>query len=237
MSSGFVSGGTADAPIARDEAWLSAQREIEANIQKKAIEARRQTDGKSLYETLEANKAAKQDAFEEANRLKNQFRALDQDEVEFLDSVLESTRAEEARVKKETAEGLALFRQQQDEADRKARTGDEPTAQLRIGSQVAEGAWIAGGRKRKRVKDKDGLKGVKIRRSSTSDNHAQTQEPGVLTKTREVKEPNAAKVDTVSSAATRGDVSDATSEHHGEGTKLSKVTALVSYGSDDDDDD
>ncbi|EHL01241.1 hypothetical protein M7I_2784 [Glarea lozoyensis 74030] len=217
MSSGFVSGGTADAPIARDEAWLSAQREIEANIQKKAIEARRQTDGKSL--------------------LKNQFRALDQDEVEFLDSVLESTRAEEARVKKETAEGLALFRQQQDEADRKARTGDEPTAQLRIGSQVAEGAWIAGGRKRKRVKDKDGLKGVKIRRSSTSDNHAQTQEPGVLTKTREVKEPNAAKVDTVSSAATRGDVSDATSEHHGEGTKLSKVTALVSYGSDDDDDD
>jgi hypothetical protein len=56
MSSGFVSGGTTDAPIERDAAWLVAQREIEANIQKKAIEARRQTDGKSLYETLEANK-------------------------------------------------------------------------------------------------------------------------------------------------------------------------------------
>lgn len=55
MSSGFVSGGTADAPVERDDAWLAAQREIEANIQKKAIEARRQ-DGKSLYETLEANK-------------------------------------------------------------------------------------------------------------------------------------------------------------------------------------
>jgi hypothetical protein len=56
MSSGFVSGGTADAPIERGDDWLSAQREIEANIQKKAIEARHQTDGRSLYETLEANK-------------------------------------------------------------------------------------------------------------------------------------------------------------------------------------
>jgi hypothetical protein len=56
MSSGFVSGGTADAPVERDAAWLAAQREIEANIQRKAIEARRQTDGRSLYETLEANK-------------------------------------------------------------------------------------------------------------------------------------------------------------------------------------
>jgi hypothetical protein len=187
--------------------------------------------------------AAKQDAFEEANRLKNQFRALDQDEAEFLDSVLESTRAEEARVKKETAEGLALFRQQQDEADRKARTGNEPAVELPTGLQVAEGGqWAAGGRKRKRVKDKDGLKGVKIRRSSTSDNPAQTQEPGVLTKTQsqEAQEPNAAKVDSISSVAVREDISGATLKHDGKGRKLPipvKVTALVSYGSDDDDDD
>lgn len=55
MSSGFVSGGTVDAPIERNDEWLAAQKEIEASRQRKA-ELARQTDGKSLYETLEANK-------------------------------------------------------------------------------------------------------------------------------------------------------------------------------------
>jgi len=110
--------------------------------------------------------AAKQDAFEEANRLKNQFRALDEDEVEFLDSVLESTRAEEDRVKKETAEGLALFRKQQEEADKKARRGSDGTGAAEEGSPpVVEESWVAGGRKRKRMKEKEGLKGVKLRKS------------------------------------------------------------------------
>ena len=55
MSSGFVSGGTNDAPIERDAEWLAAQQELEANRARKAAEAR-PTDAKSLYETLEANK-------------------------------------------------------------------------------------------------------------------------------------------------------------------------------------
>jgi hypothetical protein len=114
------------------------------------------------------NLAAKQEAFEEANRLKNQFRALDEDEVEFLDSVLESTRKEEDRVKRETAEGLALFRQQQEEADKKARRGSDGAADEKGSPTLEEESWVAGGRKRKRVKEKEGLKGVKIRRSSTS---------------------------------------------------------------------
>jgi hypothetical protein len=112
--------------------------------------------------------AAKQEAFEEANRLKNQFRALDQDEVEFLDSVLESTRKEEDRVKRETAEGLALFRRQQEEADKKARRGSEGAAVEEGSTVLEEESWVAGGRKRKRTKEKEGLKGVKIRKSSTS---------------------------------------------------------------------
>jgi hypothetical protein len=110
--------------------------------------------------------AAKQEAFEEANRLKNQFRALDEDEVEFLDSVLESTRAEEDRVRRETAEGLELFRKQQEEADKKARTGSEGVSVAEEGSPTGEEEqWMAGGRKRKRAKEKEVLKGVKIRRS------------------------------------------------------------------------
>ncbi|KAJ8061143.1 hypothetical protein OCU04_010219 [Sclerotinia nivalis] len=167
MSSGFVSGGTADAPTERSDEWLAAQQEIEANRQRKAIEARQQ-DGKSLFEILEANKAAKQDAFEEANKLKNQFRSLDEDEVEFLDSVLESTRAEEDRVKKETAEGLELFRKQQEEADKKARAAENDGAQIQEGSPVREDEWGATSRKRKRTKDKEVLKGVKVRRASSS---------------------------------------------------------------------
>ncbi|KAK8901715.1 hypothetical protein QC760_010140 [Botrytis cinerea] len=167
MSSGFVSGGTADAPTERSDEWLAAQQEIEANRQRKAIEARQQ-DGKSLFEILEANKAAKQDAFEEANKLKNQFRSLDEDEIEFLDSVLESTRAEEDRVRKETAEGLELFRKQQEDADKKARAADDGGAQIQDGSPVREDEWGTAGRKRKRTKDKEVLKGVKVRRASSS---------------------------------------------------------------------
>ena len=55
MSSGFVSGGTTDAPIERSDEWLTAQQEIEASRKRKAEESR-QSGGRSLYETLEANK-------------------------------------------------------------------------------------------------------------------------------------------------------------------------------------
>jgi len=55
MSSGFVSGGTADAPIERSDEWLAAQKEIEANRRRKEEESR-QSDGRSLYDTLQANK-------------------------------------------------------------------------------------------------------------------------------------------------------------------------------------
>ena len=55
MSSGFVSGGTSDQPIERDDEWLRAQQEIEETRRRKEEEGR-QTGGKSLYEVLQANK-------------------------------------------------------------------------------------------------------------------------------------------------------------------------------------
>lgn len=55
MSSGFVSGGTNDAPIERDDAWATAQRELEEERRRKE-EAKEQNGGKSLFEILEANK-------------------------------------------------------------------------------------------------------------------------------------------------------------------------------------
>ena len=70
-------------------------------------------------------------------------------------------------MKRETAEGLALFRQQQEEADKKARKGSEGAVEE--GSPtLEEESWVSGGRKRKRTKEKEGLKGVKIGRASTS---------------------------------------------------------------------
>ena len=115
--------------------------------------------------------AAKQEAFEESIRLKNQFRTLDDDEIEFLDSVLESTRAREEAVKKETTEQLDAFRRQQEEAD-KALFSGEAGADDEIGaagSPVQEDSqWTVNARKRKRAKEKEILKGVKLRKGSSS---------------------------------------------------------------------
>lgn len=95
--------------------------------------------------------------------MSNQFRSLDEDEVEFLDSVLESTRAKESAVRKETAEQLDLFRRQQEETEKAARlaaAGDEPS-----NSNETE-TWAV--KKRKRGREKESLVGVKLRKSSSA---------------------------------------------------------------------
>lgn len=55
MSSGFVSGGTTEKPIERDDEWLKAQQELE-DVRRKKEEESRQVDGKSLYDILQQNK-------------------------------------------------------------------------------------------------------------------------------------------------------------------------------------
>ncbi|OJI90682.1 hypothetical protein ASPTUDRAFT_26201 [Aspergillus tubingensis CBS 134.48] len=164
MSSGFVSAGTDQEPIERDDEWRRVQNELEEERKRKA-ELGRQEDGKSLYEVLQQNKMAKQEAFEEKIKLKNQFRSLDEDEVEFLDSIMESTRAKEAAVKKETAEQLELFRRQREEAE---KTQLEDTS-----ADVAPAAkgedWKIPARKRRREKSKDLLIPGKKRKSLGGD--------------------------------------------------------------------
>lgn len=128
--------------------------------------------------------AAKQEAFEESIRLKNQFRTLDEDEVEFLDSVLESTRAKEDAVKKETTEQLELFRRQREEVD-KALLGDtwtEPVASHRPDSpsepHLAESQWTINARKRKRARDNEVVPGIKLRKSSSTSKEPTSALPG-----------------------------------------------------------
>jgi len=52
----FISSGTSDEPAERDGAWLRAQSEIEAKRLQTKLKPGEQEGGKSLYETLQANK-------------------------------------------------------------------------------------------------------------------------------------------------------------------------------------
>ncbi|KAK4226720.1 N-terminal domain of NEFA-interacting nuclear protein NIP30-domain-containing protein [Podospora fimiseda] len=97
----------------KSSAWaaVTAQLETERKQREEArIKAASGQQEKSLYEVLQANKAAKQAAFEEASKLKNQFRALDEDEIEFLDEIEMRKREEEERRRKEVEEGLERLR-------------------------------------------------------------------------------------------------------------------------------
>ena len=116
--------------------------------------------------------AAKEEAFQESIKLKNQFRNLDEDEVEFLDSVLESTRKKEEEVRKETSEQLDLFRRQQEEKDKELLEGGDE-ADRKAGSPTtsdSQSSWAVNARKRKRAKENEraGLKGIKLRKSSST---------------------------------------------------------------------
>ncbi|KAI7162769.1 hypothetical protein KC349_g1830 [Hortaea werneckii] len=193
MSSGFVAagsggGGNGDEGSAnnnnknnnttnsqQDSAWAEAQRKIDATRQHSSLMGSKprlgeQEGGKSLYETLQANKAAKQEAFDEATRFRNQFRSLDEDEVEFLDSVLESTRTQEAEVKKETKEQLDAFRKLQEDAEKKAVAGQEGEDAGDAATADAETSWALGPRKRKKGKERGGLVGgIKLRKAESGE--------------------------------------------------------------------
>ncbi|KAM0471753.1 hypothetical protein ACHAPX_009145 [Trichoderma viride] len=170
MSGRFVSGGTIsssgeptqdesghEAVVAaareplmkKNSEWEAVQHELEED-RKKREQARADLAGEgqqSLYDILQANKAAKQAAFEEQAKLKNQFRALDNDEIDFLDEVRAKEKADEARAKKELETGLKAFR------ERQKSTGGEGSAAANEdeGSKGGEDEeWAVGGRKRKR---------------------------------------------------------------------------------------
>ncbi|EDU44456.1 Nefa-Nip30-N multi-domain protein [Pyrenophora tritici-repentis] len=163
MSSGFVSGGKAGEETERDDEWKRAQQEIEDARRAKA-ELAKQQDGKSLFEVLQANKDKKQAEFEEKARYKLHV-ALDDEEADYLDSVLEKKRLEEARVRKETSEQLELFRRQREEEERKARGLEEQSSEAPQDEDA--GQWAAVGRKRKKAPETGLLKGVKLRKSSS----------------------------------------------------------------------
>jgi len=118
-----------------------------------------------------------------STRLKNQFRTLDDDEVEFLDSVLESTRAKEAAVKKETAEQVEAFRQQREAAEKALldEADDQQRSNTGIVSAIDQETWATSARKRRRTKDKDPLIGTKLRKMSSSVEKSVSPKPDMET--------------------------------------------------------
>lgn len=125
-------------------------------------------DTRSLYEVLQANKAAKQAAFEEANRIKNQFRALDEDEVAFLAEVRERKREEEERERREVEEGLRAFRrargggeggEMEEKEEEEGGEGEGEGEVEGVEDVVTEGFYVG----QKRKKKKRGREETKIR--------------------------------------------------------------------------
>lgn len=145
----------------RDDEWRNAQRQIEEARRAKE-DAAKQNNGKSLFEVLQANKEKKQAEFEEKARFQL-HNALDDDEANYLESVLEKNRREERRIKEETREQVDMFRTQQEEARRQALEVEslEPSVE-------DEGVWATKSRKRKKAPDGGLLRGVKLRKASSA---------------------------------------------------------------------
>ncbi|KAH6898931.1 N-terminal domain of NEFA-interacting nuclear protein NIP30-domain-containing protein [Thelonectria olida] len=210
------SSSTAAKPLhdgSRSKEWEAVQQELEAERRRREEQRVKAATGeseKSLYDILQANKAAKQAAFEEQSKVRNQFRALDDDEIEFLDDVRAKKRAEEDAARREVEQGLKAFREQQkkDAGDAAAPAGDADEG----GSEH----WEVG-RKRKRVKDRE-VKGVVRRRTSGGGGESEAdgkEEEGKKVEETVMKEPTETK---------------------NERPPEKKSLGLVGYGSDSDSD-
>ena len=154
--------------------------------------------------------------------------------------MLESTRRQEAAVKRDTIEQLDAFRKHQEEAERKA------LAEQNAGSPPTDDAqWVPGGRKRKKGNEKDRglLKGVKLRKASSR------ADTGVAAKTTAAQEEVRYEDEPSSSAAVKQDAkkgvdapskttqSSTTTKSPSPTAPTSNIVSLgLGYASSDDDD-
>lgn len=107
MSSGFVTETElAEARRIRQEEWEKVRT---ADQPEEAPEE--EYDCRSLYERLQEQKQKKDLEFEEAHKLKNMIKGLDDDEVEFLDLVDQNKMNAERRAQLEEAKEMSDFRQ------------------------------------------------------------------------------------------------------------------------------
>jgi len=93
----------------RDEQWKAAYARL--GMEPPPQQQEDFSDGRSLAEKLAANKIAKQEEWEEKTKLANQFRALEEDEIMFLDSIRERQEAEERQRKEKDGEEVQTFKE------------------------------------------------------------------------------------------------------------------------------
>jgi len=136
----------------RDEEWKAAYKRLGQEPPPKPVEE--VFDGRSLAEKLAANKIAKQEEWEERNKLSNQFRALEEDEVNFLDSMVTRMREEERQKKLEEGESVDEYRR---EVARRQK------AELVAGAPLKAEPAAEPAKRRTNAKKRPALKGVQIK--------------------------------------------------------------------------
>ncbi|KAK7058849.1 hypothetical protein VNI00_001473 [Paramarasmius palmivorus] len=117
-------------------------------------------DGRSLAEKLAANRAAKQEEWEEKTKLANQFRALEEDEIMFLDSVREKQESEERQRKERDGEEVKNFKEA---VAARSQASSGPPAPTNTGPPQKETPKATS-----QPKAKKALKGVVIKKKSTT---------------------------------------------------------------------
>lgn len=146
----------------------------------------------------------------------------------------ESTRAREAAVKKDTKEHLDEFRRQQEAAERAAKELEQGTAEVPV---EAGEIWAAGPRKRK--KGKEGIGGVKIRRTESKDEAKKKEEEAAENAKKDgQQDASAGKSKDVAGNKQGEDNKPASSESPSPPAppKPAAGLGLGAYSSDDDDD-
>ncbi|GAA5850401.1 hypothetical protein JCM3766R1_007182 [Sporobolomyces carnicolor] len=110
VSSRFVSASDLEAAAQkRQEEWKAAYARIGQEPPAQDPEGEKY-DPRSLWEKLNENKTKKQEAFEEQLKFKNHFRALDEEEISFLDSMIDESNEEELARQRMIKEELESFR-------------------------------------------------------------------------------------------------------------------------------
>ncbi|KAK3987589.1 N-terminal domain of NEFA-interacting nuclear protein NIP30-domain-containing protein [Cladorrhinum sp. PSN332] len=236
VTSSTSSASTSVNPDPKSSEWAAVTAQLESDRKRREearVAAASGQQEKSLYEVLQANKAAKQAAFEEASKLKNQFRALDDDEIEFLDEVRVKKREEEEKRRREVEEGLRKFREGKGGKDGKDGGGRTDSEEEEEAVDVGVSFEVLG-RKRVRVGGGGGgggkrAKGLGIKRKESTGDGEKEEGKKIEAKGegREVTSTAAPTIEPPSAPApVKAPVVEARKPAGG---------LLVDYGSDDDD--
>ncbi|PWN89394.1 hypothetical protein FA10DRAFT_267963 [Acaromyces ingoldii] len=148
-------------------------------------EAEAPYDPRSLYERIQANKDAKQEAFEAQTKLSAQFRGIDDAESAFLEQVAREKRDEarkkDEEVRRELEEYRKVIREKEEEDERKRLAVAEAAAKKKKDEEAAAAAapTASAGQpassKAKGKRKREGLLGIVRKKPATEAAQAKEQ--------------------------------------------------------------